>query len=63
MRTFISINCPVLNLNFGNIGILNVVKPENMHLTLKFLGEIDEETKNIVCKKLDFIEKFKKFKI
>jgi len=63
MRTFISINCPVLNLNFGNIGILNVVKPENMHLTLKFLGEIDEETKNTVCKKLDFIEKFKKFRI
>lgn len=66
MRTFISINCP-LNINFENelkeIGNLSIVKSENFHLTLKFLGEIDKKTLAEILDKLKFLEKYERFKI
>ncbi|MFN3527952.1 MAG: RNA 2',3'-cyclic phosphodiesterase [Candidatus Altarchaeaceae archaeon] len=65
MRTFISINCP-LDMKFDELkecGNLNIVKKENFHITLKFLGEIDKKTVTEISNKLKFLENYKEFKI
>lgn len=65
MRTFISIHCP-LDMEFNElkeIGNLSIVKKENFHITLKFLGEVNEKTIAEISNKLKFLEKYEKFKI
>ncbi|MBU1124599.1 MAG: RNA 2',3'-cyclic phosphodiesterase [Candidatus Omnitrophica bacterium] len=64
MRTFIAITLPqgikealsqVQNQLKKSGAEVRWVKPENIHLTLKFLGEIDEETLQSVCAALEGI--------
>ena len=67
MRVFIAIDIPK-NIRKEIVAIQNNLpefsgkktEPENLHLTLKFLGEIDEEKVEEVKKKLSEI-KFRKF--
>ncbi|CEG13914.1 2'-5' RNA ligase [groundwater metagenome] len=67
MRAFISINVPCdISVNFNEL--MNDVKfkavaPENIHLTLKFLGEITPKDIKEISDALNFIENRKKFKI
>ncbi len=67
MRAFISINLPCdISVNFDKL--MNDVKfkavaPENIHLTLKFLGEITPKDAEEISDALNFIRNRKKFKI
>ncbi len=67
MRAFISINIPCdISVNFNEL--INDVKfkavaPENIHLTLKFLGEITQKDAEEISDALNFIGNEKKFKI
>ena len=66
MRVFISIGLPEKvkkkikkvqkELERQHLFIGNFIKPENLHLTLKFLGEISEEKTEEVVKKLREID-------
>lgn len=65
MRCFISIHCP-LKFDFNElkeIGNLNLVKEENFHLTLKFLGEISAKDVFEVRNILNFLKMQKNYKI
>ncbi|MEM2918442.1 MAG: RNA 2',3'-cyclic phosphodiesterase [Candidatus Altiarchaeota archaeon] len=70
MRVFIAIPVPnelkdiLLNLQseFSQIGKFKLVEKENLHLTLKFLGEISDEEKNKVIEALESI-KFESFNL
>jgi len=67
MRAFISINLPSdfsISLNFNELkGIkFKGVEDKNMHITLKFLGEINEKDVDEISDALKFIENEKKFK-
>ncbi len=46
MRTFVAIDVPamesVLELQRAIVGRVKLVEPENLHITLKFLGEVSE---------------------
>ena len=73
MRTFIALDCnnkekifaiqqDILN-NFPNFhNILRPVKFENLHFTLFFLGEIDNNQIDLIQNKLNEIE-FEQFKV
>lgn len=69
MRVFIAIPLPnelqnkliELQNEFLQIGKLKLVEKENLHLTLKFLGEISDENKNKVIDELDGNIKFERF--
>lgn len=71
MRAFISINLPSdISVNFDNLvnNLTNNVKfnpvsSENIHITLKFLGEITPKDAERISDALNFIESEKKFKI
>lgn len=67
MRLFVAVPVPdglkkkiaVLGTELTQEGV-SQVRPENMHLTLKFIGDVDEQKANGVVKKLEKI-KFSKF--
>ena len=74
MRTFVAIPCPgelkdrIIEFQdrIKNTGKIKLVERENIHLTLKFLGDVDENKIKDIIKILDSIsknEKNKKFKI
>ncbi|MFH1317126.1 MAG: RNA 2',3'-cyclic phosphodiesterase [Candidatus Woesearchaeota archaeon] len=69
MRCFVAVNLPNdIKEQLGDIvkglreekGKINWVKPQNMHITLKFLGELDEIKAEFVKNKLETV-KFSKF--
>jgi len=71
MRAFIAIPCPD-ELKEGMLGIqerikdtgkLTLVKPENIHLTMKFLGEVDEDKIPDITERLDFLSEQQDFDI
>ncbi len=71
MRVFIAIPCPD-ELKEGMIkiqesikaaGNLSLVKPENIHLTMKFLGEIEENSIPGINRRLEFLSKLPGFNI
>jgi len=41
--------------------LLKWEKPEKIHLTLKFIGEVEEELVSSIAKEISFIEKYKSF--
>ena len=74
MRTFIAIPCPEelkdkiieFQKRIKNLGKIKLVERENIHLTLKFLGDVDENKINDIIEILDTItgnEKNRNFKI
>ncbi len=73
MRTFIAIEIdrPVVIEIYGFVnqlskikGSVNWVKPENIHLTLKFLGEVQEEIPNAIASGLrPYVSKFDPFSL
>jgi len=68
MRLFIAIDIPkslkaeILRIQeeIKNLGRINIVPKENLHITLKFLGEVDDS--KVIIKALEEIE-FEKFSI
>ena len=61
MRVFIAYDIPknireLIYKNSPKFDGIKYVSPDNMHLTIKFLGEVDEDTVNKYIKKLDSIE-------
>lgn len=67
MRSFISINIPyTISVNFHELiknAKFNPVAPENIHLTLKFLGEITSKDAEEISGALNFIKNEKRFRI
>ncbi|OQX21051.1 MAG: 2'-5' RNA ligase [Candidatus Altiarchaeales archaeon A3] len=66
MRAFISINSPAnISIDFNELaGVkFKAVDNKNIHLTLKFLGEITPKDAEEISNALNFIENGKKFKI
>jgi 2'-5' RNA ligase len=74
MRAFIAIQCPdklkdgvmEFQKKIENIGKLKTVERENIHMTLKFLGDVDEDKLDEIIRILDSIakdDKNRKFKI
>lgn len=71
VRAFIAIPCPdelkkrILEIQKGinKFGRMKLVEPENIHLTLKFLGDVDDNKLNGVINTLDFISENEKFGI
>jgi len=67
MRAFISINIPYpFSVNFEglkNYAKFKAVDDKNIHLTLKFLGEIFPKDAEEISDALNFIENERKFKI
>jgi len=71
MRCFIALPClkeivdrlvEVQNKVKG-FGSIKLVEPENIHLTLKFLGEVNEEDVEKIASKLAFLNERKKFEV
>jgi len=70
MRTFIAINLPKevkdylfdLQKEFRDSGKINFVHKSNLHLTIKFLGQVDENKLKEIKEKLSNI-KFKPFEV
>jgi len=64
MRCFIAVECPQeVKEKFAGIqkvirefGEMSIVKPENMHLTLKFLGEVDDKQAGKVSNALESVQ-------
>ncbi len=71
VRAFIAINCPesvrenILRIQkrLENIGNIKPVEPKNLHITLRFLGNVSNEELREISKKLDSISSFEKFQI
>lgn len=71
MRTFIAIPCPAnlkekisrVQNHIGDMRGIKLVEPENIHLTLEFLGDVDEKRSEGIAKKLEFIEGIGPFKM
>lgn len=71
VRAFIAIPCPESVRNgiteiqnkIKDLGNLKPVEPENIHLTLKFLGEIDEGMVGKISEKLDSLSGTERFEI
>ena len=71
MRCFIAIPCPddiCLKLSeiqnrIKNFGGMKLVERENIHMTLKFLGEVDEEKTKKISDELGFLNERKRFEV
>lgn len=71
VRAFIALPCPEgvrkgiieIQSKIKNIGNLKLVEPENIHLTLKFLGEIDEGMIDRISEKMDLLSETERFEI
>ena len=71
MRAFIAIPCPnelkegmvEIQERIKELGKLTLVKPENIHLTMKFLGEVGEDKIPDINKRLDFLSELQGFDI
>ncbi|RLJ02907.1 MAG: RNA 2',3'-cyclic phosphodiesterase [Candidatus Aenigmatarchaeota archaeon] len=70
MRTFIGIPIPVdlreriVEIQHLLKGNVKFVEPENLHVTVKFLGEIDENSvENVISNVHVALERFKRFRI
>jgi 2'-5' RNA ligase len=56
VRAFIAIRCPdelkkgltAAQKKIAPLGDMKLVEPENLHMTVKFLGEVDEAKMNAV---------------
>jgi 2'-5' RNA ligase len=70
MRTFIAIRCPeeirkqiaAIQKEIGGLGDLRMVEPGNIHLTERFLGEVEDSKVPDIVKALEGIKK-KQFRI
>jgi len=71
VRVFIAISCPeelkrgILEIQkvINKLGKMKLVEPENIHLTLKFLGHIDDNKLNKIIDALNFISENRKFEM
>lgn len=71
VRAFIAIPCPEeikgeiieIQTRIKDLGELKLVEPENIHLTLKFLGEVDNGLIDRISEKLDLLSETEKFEI
>lgn len=71
VRAFIAISCPdelkkaILEIqkSINKFGRMRLVEPENIHMTLKFLGNVDDNKLNELINALDFISNNKKFEV
>jgi len=71
VRAFIAITCPdelkkgILEIqkSINRFGRMKLVEPENIHLTLKFLGNVDDNKLNKLVNTLNFISENEKFRI
>ncbi len=71
MRAFIAVPCPdelkdamvEIQEQIKELGRLTLVKPENIHLTMKFLGEVDEGKIPDITKRLEFLSELQSFDI
>lgn len=69
MRCFIAVPCPEgirkklveVQNQIRDFGKIKMVEFENIHLTLKFLGEVSEEKIERISNELDFLNEKKKF--
>lgn len=71
MRAFIAIQCPdnlkeqivKVQDKLKDLGKLKLVEPENLHFTLKFLGNVDEKKIDEIVKILDAVSKINSFEV
>ena len=71
VRAFIAIPCPdelkknILEIQraINKLGKMKLVEPENIHLTLKFLGYVEDNKLNKLIDALNFISENRKFEI
>jgi len=71
MRAFIAIPCPdalkdamvEIQERIKGLGKMTLVKPENIHLTMKFLGEVDEGKIHDINERLEFLSELQSFDI
>jgi len=71
MRVFIAIPCPdelkegmvEIQESIKDLGKLTLVKPENIHITMKFLGEVEEGKIPDINKRLDNLSELQSFDI
>ena len=73
MRLFIAVNIKAETKNKiariqsalkKNVGSVKWISPENLHLTLKFLGEVDDSGKDLISEKLrQVVDGIKKFEV
>ncbi|MFH1722510.1 MAG: RNA 2',3'-cyclic phosphodiesterase [Candidatus Altiarchaeota archaeon] len=69
MRLFVALSCPEeirsklvsVHKELSGVGLLRVVKEENIHLTLKFLGETSKQAMDELMDTLSVIESVRKF--
>ncbi len=71
MRLFLAIACPnelkerIINVQreVKPAGSMKLVERENIHLTLKFLGEVNDKKIPAITENLNFLNEEKKFKV
>jgi 2'-5' RNA ligase len=71
VRAFIAVPCPDelkkriqgIQVDVSKFGKMKLVEQENIHMTLKFLGEVDDNRIDELVSELDFISENEKFDI
>lgn len=71
MRAFIAVECPdelqekltLIQNEFKVFGIMKLVEAENIHMTLRFIGEVEEEIAEKITASLEALKEMKKFKV
>ncbi|MFW6281831.1 MAG: RNA 2',3'-cyclic phosphodiesterase [bacterium] len=53
-----TINKKIKDLNNNSKTSMKLVKKDNFHITLKFLGNVDEDKINLIKEKMDFLSKY-----